>query len=556
MVLGSYSGQAIGKANPEPGGLPPIERVQRSALGERLRAVYLLAVFSLLLLGAATFVLKSLHHVYYPFGGDDDEGAVWWEAAHVTNLRVLYHPIQDYPYFAVPYPPVFHLVCRMAAWLTGDFLVGGRLVCVFSILGISLLLGLLVFHASPQRIPARVRASAALLSALLCFRLDSVSNYIPEMGVDTLANLLTFLGVFLFLRYMSKTAFQYAAFALFVLAVFTKQTMVAAPLACLVVSAIISPGRAFRLLGFSVALGLGVLGYLAWVTDGEALRHLFLYNMGQPFSIPHLIGGVQENIIRMTPIAAMACLALLPYVYHGMAAKRRAFVRWLRAGVQSSPYRRAVLVLGVQLILAFLTSITYGKLGSGPHYFLQWNLACCPLVGLVFVRSLHSWRPSSRYTLGGAALFLLLFLAALTGIMGSLRRLNSVFLFRPRERQVQDLRLSTAAAALRVIEETPGPVLSENMVLLMKAHKEISIEPGIMCYLSRAGLWDQSDFVKMISSQRFGAIVMRKVDKTFWTAAMVGAIEQYYVPAEWLGDPDVEDGHYIVYRPRPNPGKP
>jgi hypothetical protein len=49
---------------------------------------------------------------------------------------------------------------------------------------------------------------------------------------------------------------------------------------------------------------------------------------------------------------------------------------------------------------------------------------------------------------------------------------------------------------------------------------------------------------------------MRKVDETFWTPAMVGAIEQYYVPAEWLGDPDVEDGHYTVYRPRPNPGKP
>jgi hypothetical protein len=150
----------------------------------------------------------------------------------------------------------------------------------------------------------------------------------------------------------------------------------------------------------------------------------------------------------------------------------------------------------------------------------------------------------------------LLFFAALTGFKDSLRRLNSVFLLTPRERQVQDLRLSTAAAALRVMEETPGPVLSENMVLLMKAHKEIPIEPGIMCYLSKAGLWDQSDFVKMISSQQFGAIVMRKVDKTFWTAAMVGAIEQYYVPAEWLGDPDVEDGHYIVYRPRPNPGKP
>ena len=546
----------MGKADAGPGGLTPLESVRRQALGRRLRKVYLLVVFSLLLLGGATFVLKSLHHVYYPFGGDDDEGAVWWEAAHVTSLRTLYHPIQEYPYFAVPYPPVYHLVAWGAAKITGDFLIGGRLVCVFSALGISLLLGLLVFQASPQRIPVRIRGSGALLTVLLCFRLDSVANYIPEMGVDALAVLLTFLGVFLFVRYKSKSACQYAAFALFVLALFTKQTMIAAPLACLVASAIISPAKALRFVVFTVALGLAILGYLTWATDGEVLRHLFLYNMGHPFSIPQLIGGLQENLIRMTSIAAIACLALLPIVNHGLLTKHRAFIRWLRAGVQSSPYRRTVFVLGVQLILAFLTSATYGKLGAGPHYFLQWNLACCPLVGLVFVRSLHSWRPSSRYTLGGAALFLLLLLASITGFKDSLRRLNSVFLLTPRERQVQDLRLSTAAAALRIIEETPGPVLSENMVLLMKAHKGISIEPGIMCYLSKAGLWDQSGFVKMISSRQFGAIVMRKVDETFWTPAMVGAIEQYYVPAEWLGDPDVEDGHYTVYRPRPNPGKP
>ncbi len=525
-------------------------------LGEHLRQVYLWTLFSLLLLGGVTFTLTSFQKIFYPFGWDDDEGAVWWGIAHVTNLRVFYHPIQQYPYFVNPYPPLFHYVARIAAWITGDYLVGGRFVCVLSALGISMIFGLLVFRASPQRIPRGIRGSGALLSALLCFRLDTLSNYIPEMGVDLLAVLITFLGVYVFLRYMAKSQYQYAAFGLFVLGVFTKQTMIAAPLACLAATALIQWRRALRLFGFSVALGLGILGCLAWETHGEVLRHLFLYNARQPFSITHLMLGMQENFIRMIPLAAMACLALLPYLNHGISSKPRTFLRWLRAGVQSSPYRRGLLILGTQLVLALMTSATYGKVGSGNHYFLEWNLACCPLAGLLFVRVLRGWRPSSQYTLGGTAVFLLLFLTAVTGFTDSLRRIDSVFRLTPGERHIQDVRFSSTAAALKIVEETPGPVLCENMVLTMKAHKEIPIEPGMLWFIARTGVWDQSDFVEMISSQKFGVIIMRTLDNDFWTDEMVGAIEKHYALTEQLGDANVADGYYVIYRPRPQQSVP
>jgi len=197
MGLHSFVGQAPGeKAVADLRGPARGETTRERAWGNRLRQVYLWAVFALLLLGGATFVPKSFHDVYYPFQWDDDEGALWWEVAHVTHLREAYHPLQQYPYFVIPYPPVYHFVAWIAARITGDFLVGGRLVCVASALGISLLLGCLVFRASPPRISARFRGGGALLAALLCFRLDSLDRYIPRMGVDLLAVFLTFLGVF------------------------------------------------------------------------------------------------------------------------------------------------------------------------------------------------------------------------------------------------------------------------------------------------------------------------------------------------------------------------
>lgn len=557
MGLHSFVGQAPReKAGAELRGSARGEAARPRTWGNRLRQVYLWAIFALLWLGGATFALKSFHDVYYPFQWDDDEGAVWWEAAHITHLREAYHPLQQYPYIVVPYPPVYHCVTWVAARITGDFLVAGRLVCVASALGISLLLGFLVFRASPPGIPARVRGGGALLAALLCFRLDSLNRYIPEMGVDLLAIFLAFLGVFLFLRSRSKPAGQYAAFALFVMAVFTKQTMVAAPLACLVACAFISPGAALRRLLFSLTLGLGVLSCLAWATDGEILRHLFLYNLRQPFSFTHWINGMQENLIGMIPIATLACLALLPFLHHLTSPRGGTLLRWLRAGVRSSPYRQTLLVLSLELVLALLTSAAYGKLGSGVHYFLEWNLACCALAGLVLVRALASWRPSSRYTAGGAALFLLVFFAALTGLPDSLRRINHVFLLTPGEWHVQQVRRSSAAAALEIIEETPGPVFCENMLLVMKARKEIPIEPGINCYLAKAGVWDQSAFVNLITTRKFGVIILRNLDNPFWTDAIVGAVKQGYMPTQRLGDPSVENGYYTVYRPQPERAKP
>jgi hypothetical protein len=230
--------------------------------GNVVRRIYIFVLLALLLLGGLTFIFGTFHKVHYAFGWDDDEGAVWWEAAHVTNLRELYHPLQQYPYFVVPYPPVFDAVTWEAAKDTGSFLLAGRLVCVFSALGISLLFGVLVWCVSPRGSPAYLRLTGAAVACLLCFRLDSLSSYIPEMGVDLLALFFAFLGVTLFVLYRQKPAVLYVAFALFVIAVFTKQTMAAAPLACLAATALLYRGKAVRY--FLFCFGLGIAGWRTW----------------------------------------------------------------------------------------------------------------------------------------------------------------------------------------------------------------------------------------------------------------------------------------------------
>lgn len=550
MTMSSNSMHAIEETDAHKGKYLPRGGIQQHPDRGHLRTIYASVLFTLLLFGGIAFIFGTFHKVFYPFGLDDDEGAVWWEAAHVTNLSILYHPIQQYPYFVVPYPPVFHAVTWLVSRGTGDFLIAGRLICVFSALGISLLFALIVWHASPQRIPVLIRGSGAVLSSLLCFRLDSLGLYIPEMGVDLLAIFFTFLGVYLFIRGGQRPIVLCGAFTCFVLAVFTKQTMVAAPLACLAACTLINRGKAVRYFLLCVSLGVAGLGYLVWATGGEVLKSLFLYNASQPFSIRHAVRGMQINFEGMLPIAIVACMAMLPLIRQTACIKRSSYLCWLRGVLESSLYRRALFVLGLELILALLTSLTYGKMGSGVHYFLEWNLLCCPLAGLLFVRVLDSWRPFARYSKRAVAVLLLVLLTALTGLPAALRHIDSVYRFSDGERKTQSALYSSSEEALKVLEQTPGPALSDNLLLLMKAHKEIPIEPGIQTYLGKANIWDQSGFVKMITSQTFGVIVMRTLDNGFWTDEIVQAIKMNYVATEQIGDESVGECHYTVYRPR------
>ena len=69
--------------------LPHQAMAIRPKSDKHLRTIYVSALLLLLSIGGITFAFGTFHKVYYPFGWDDDEGDVWWVAAHVraTVLR-------------------------------------------------------------------------------------------------------------------------------------------------------------------------------------------------------------------------------------------------------------------------------------------------------------------------------------------------------------------------------------------------------------------------------------------------------------------------------------
>ncbi len=52
-----------------------------------------------------------------------------------------------------------------------------------------------------------------------------------------------------------------------------------------------------------------------------------------------------------------------------------------------------------------------------------------------------------------------------------------------------------------------GPILSDDMVMLVRSGREVPLEPGVMHELARAGLWDERKLMDLIEEHRFAAIV-------------------------------------------------
>ena len=97
------------------------------------------------------------------------------------------------------------------------------------------------------------------------------------------------------------------------------------------------------------------------------------------------------------------------------------------------------------------------------------------------------------------------------------------------------------AALEDMIRAAPKPVLSADMVLLVKAGKEVPWEPSIFAELASTGRWDERLITDMISSQSFSFIITtgHRGDRYYderYTPAVAGAIHQAYPRTEeWMG---------------------
>lgn len=474
---------------------------------QRLLLLYSLLLLACLLLGTLGFLVRALRLSHLSAELDYGEGIVLWQALHITDFNLVYKPLTGLPYIVTHYPPVYHLLTRIVASFVNNWQFAGRLISLAGILALAIVNSLLVWRLLPRHAPPLHRFTCAAFAGFSCFGLFT-REWAILARVDFLAIFLVASAVALFILSENSTPGQFIAFTIFVLALYTKQTMLAAPAACFLYVLRSNPKRALHLAAFSLVLGLLPLLYLMPATHGGFLLNLFRYNQN-PFHIGRMVTEWMNNFKEVWPLAAVALTPVL--------VRRR----------DVSP--RAIGVLSLYLATAFLITATVGKEGSNYNYFIEFNTVCGVLAGI----ALYSFfRSGSAVTIG---ILLLLFVLPMAP---RARHLFGSPLGEDLEAKVRE-----HDAVLAIVKQTKGMVYSQDMTILLQAGKEIPGEPSILALLARTGVFDETPIHEMIRNHQFELIIVKQLNEEhLYTPATRKLIQSSYHLSEV-----VEKCH--IYRP-------
>jgi hypothetical protein len=491
-------------------------------------------------------VYHDWKRVSAPFELDYGEGALMWQVQHVLDRGIAYGSLENGPLVIWNYPPLYLLAVRAVWKISGDLLWSGRFVSYVSGVGVEFLLAAIIYAFLPRRFGRLVRLWAAG-TGLLFLSTEAAFIWVPLMRVDLLGLLATYAGIFLFLsagkasasesgRYNSPAWRAYLAFGCFFVAAYVKQTYIAAPIVCFLVALVMAPKHALRL-GLLLGVPAAVVFWLGMVwTHGGFVRHLITYNVHR-LSVGRALSGLSANMSNVRLHFVLLGMLVLLGVLRASGLGVSATWRYWTARMRRSPLRLALTVELGHWLICLVLSFTYGKTGSNVNYFLESNAALCVAAGLGLGILLWEVRRAARQTaMAALVLAMPLVLAGQTFytvansfVKDSLTKMHE----RDQMEAYRQFKPRMASA--------PGPVLSDDMVLLLWAGKDVIFEPATMCMMAEVGTWDESGFERRLESKEFGLIMVSRPQ--IWDARLLAALQKAY-------QLDSSVWKYQLYRPR------
>jgi hypothetical protein len=491
-------------------------------------ALVLLALPALpLLWGAATRLLALLN---YPYPHDGLEGTLLHEARLLWAGEPLYQPLQRGRFVSAPYPPLHPLLLGLADQLAGPHVFwGGRLLSLVAALGVAALIVLIVRRAGGSWL-------GGLLGMSLFLSAPPVLLWATRVKPDLTALLWTALGLFLAVHLTTDdrrptterrnwwpvVGGQWSVVAAcFVLAFFTKQTEVMAPLGT-GLALLIADLRAFYgageragylgrlpmrgrtlIYGLSYfALALGVWALLDLVTAGQYTAHVWGLHRSEWWTAALL----SKFVALLMPYLPAIVLALL------------VLIRAVRTGRALVPACYA-LVVPISLLGA-------GEVGANHNHLLECLLALALTTGIAagwMADLLRSATVRYAWLMSGALLVLLAIQLALA--------------YQPQRWYIGELAPDDPPDRyIAFIRAAPGEVLADDVGLLYAAGRPLRYDdPSTMGPAANSGVWDQRGLLQEIAERRFSAILLPvnidrdSVDATGrWTPEMLAAIRAHY----------------------------
>jgi len=285
------------------------------------------------------------------------EGFLLVQANMISNGQPLYQQVTSTQLLAIPHTPLFVAVCGGLSSIFGSSLVVGRVVALVFGFGICVLIFLLVRKLTKDSV-------VGVLAGLLVISLFAFRFLGPIYRMDTMGVFLSLAGIYLVTKFEGSRK-VYWAIPVFLLAFFTKQYFIAAPLSVCVYFLIKNRKWVPPLKFGGIYLGslLGSLLLAGLLTNWELVIHNILYlGVGSQMSWTIFVGAVRSLAFRHAPFI-LAILAYFGYkVYQ----------------------RRSLTLVDVYFLVSLAVMLaTCGKWGAGWHYGLECLVVGCILVGIL-----------------------------------------------------------------------------------------------------------------------------------------------------------------------------
>jgi hypothetical protein len=430
---------------------------------------------------------------------DDAEPEILNQAWRLASGSPLYPPIDEAPFLHTAYPPVYFGLVASMLKVTGLSYIPAKIVSLISVLLIGLAISSIASTWGVERRSAWWML--CLLILLPAFLYNTTRVHVQMLAV---AFSLTALALFHKRSSLALTASAVAA----VLAIYTKQTQIAAPLAIVCWLAFNDVRRVFIYLGTVIVLGVPFYSLLQAETNGLFLEHTFslnrlAYSMADvPFVLLHWAGPL--------------------FLLIGIAASDVAMRARQRSTDVVDVYFAIVLVI---------TAITCGRLGAHSQYVIELAVAAV----LIILRRLTQSPWSNRLVQLQAVILLVyapLFVSLEEGRSG----------------------MASNRAAPRVhqlIATSPGPVLSEQGSFPLFRDEYIPIQLFDFTALARQGRWDMNKLRAQIDAKLYPWVItefaiengqMTSDDRERFTPEIVAALKENYVRVESIPP-------YFIYRP-------
>ncbi|MBA3943036.1 MAG: hypothetical protein H0X37_00570 [Herpetosiphonaceae bacterium] len=472
---------------------------------------WLTGLLTLIVFGAATPALIRFRDyvqlaLAYASPLDPQEGFALWETDRWRAGLGFYVPIERYSFVSAPYPPVHPFLLRLIGSANGPHVFwGGRMLALAALVAIAAGAMWLVRRVSGSWLGGV--AAIGLVLAQPTFQLWSM-----RIKPDLVGLAATVVGLALVAQaccpsedhdmpQRSPGWLQSALWALlFVVAHFTKQTLVAGPLAAATLLWLRDHRAALRFgVTFVVLLVLPWLA-LDLLTHGQYTYHIwFLHQLGWKVSL-------WLKLVRL--LAPLWPLMLLSLV--GLVAT------W-----------RTPTIINAYILWAPLSLLGAGVQGANHNHLLETGLALALAGGQALgfgLRSVLTTLVVRRH----AALLLALPLLALQWLLLATPGTWFRGEFTPDPRY---------GRYINFIRATAGEILADDVGLLYAAGRPLRYDdPSTMGPAAARGLWDESGLLDDLRNHRFSAVILPVNTNTdglidpsgHWTPAALQTLATYY----------------------------